>query len=81
MHKELIYCPDCDSIQEATVQHTVPFWTYFHICTNCQYVIMESEWNRVGEQKGLKVIKNPVKKSICILAMKCWRWLQKIYRR
>lgn len=51
MHKELIYCPDCDSIQEATVQHTVPFWTYFHICTNCQYAIMESEWNRVqGEE-------------------------------
>lgn len=29
------------------------------------------------DKQKLKVIKNPFKKAICILAMKYWRWFQK----
>ena len=28
------------------------------------------------DKQTLKVIKNPFKKAICILAMKYWRWFQ-----
>lgn len=31
----------------------------------------------ITDKQTLKVIKNPVKKAICILAMKYWRWFQK----
>jgi hypothetical protein len=30
------------------------------------------------DKQTLKTIKNPFKKAICILAMKCWRWLKKL---
>ena len=29
-------------------------------------------------KQTLKVIRNPVKKAICILAMKYWKWFQKM---
>ena len=29
------------------------------------------------DKQTLKVIKNPIKKAICILAMREWRWFQK----
>lgn len=29
------------------------------------------------DRQTLKVIKNPIKKAICILAMREWRWFQK----
>ena len=29
------------------------------------------------DKQTLKVIKNPVKKAICILAIRYWRWFQK----
>ena len=29
------------------------------------------------DKQTLKVIKNPFKKAICILAMREWRWFQK----
>ena len=29
-------------------------------------------------KQTLKIIKDPIKKAICILAMKCWRWLKKL---
>lgn len=46
-HYEAILCPECGSEEKATVEHTRPFWTYIHDCKNCDYTIMESEWNRV----------------------------------
>ena len=46
-HTEIIECPECKKVQESTVEHT-PFWNiYLHVCINCEYQIMESEWNVV----------------------------------
>lgn len=45
---EKIRCPQCKSIQQATVTET-PLWNiYVHEC-ECGFVIMESEWERVEE--------------------------------
>lgn len=44
-HTETIWCPECEHKQEAEVLHTFPWNTYIHECTNCDYLIMESEWN------------------------------------
>lgn len=46
-HIEIIQCPECDHIQEAIVEHSIPWHTYVHICDKCKYIIMESEWNVV----------------------------------
>lgn len=43
-HMETIICPECKSIQDATVEHTIPWATYIHECTNCHYIVMESDW-------------------------------------
>lgn len=51
MHKETIQCPECNHIQEAIVEHTIPWNTYVHTCTMCKYIIMESEWKVVNETK------------------------------
>jgi hypothetical protein len=45
-HAERIKCPKCGTIQDASVQHTVPFWSYAHECP-CGYWITESEWENV----------------------------------
>lgn len=50
-HKEHIWCPNCGKHQVAKVEHTNPFWTYIHECITCGYTIMESEWNKVQEDK------------------------------
>lgn len=49
-HTEEIICPNCEAIQEAEVEHTMPWWTYIHECGLCGYTIMESEWNRTEDQ-------------------------------
>lgn len=49
-HEEKIICPNCGSIETATVKHTIPWWTYFHICSKCENTIMESEWNKYKEE-------------------------------
>jgi hypothetical protein len=46
-HKELIKCPECGLVQNARVEHTIPWYTYIHHCTQCEYVIMESEWDEI----------------------------------
>lgn len=46
-HIETIICPDCESVQRAEVVHTQPWYSYVHVCDNCEYIIMESEWDRV----------------------------------
>lgn len=57
-HPELIICPECKSRQKATVDHTFPFWSYVHVCTECEYIIMESEWElaETGEKKFREAI-------------------------
>jgi C4-type Zn-finger protein len=47
-HTETIKCPECESVQVATVLHTIPFPNYVHFCT-CGYIITESEWQKVEE--------------------------------
>lgn len=46
-HTEKIRCPECGTVQEATVEHTVPFYSYVHHCEKCGFIIMESEWEVV----------------------------------
>ena len=48
---EKIICPECGLIQYAKVEHTIPFSTYIHECEKCEYIIMESEWQRDEELK------------------------------
>lgn len=47
---QTIQCPECKSIQQATVEHTVPWPTYIHECS-CGHLIMESEWNLIKNEK------------------------------
>ena len=42
--KQFIICPNCGAIELATIEETVPFWTYIHDCAKCNYCTMESEW-------------------------------------
>jgi hypothetical protein len=42
-HHEDIICPQCGSIERATVKHTRPFFSYVHEC-GCGKIIGESEW-------------------------------------
>ena len=44
-----ITCPKCESHQDATavLREGAPFWDRVHTCGQCEYVIMESEWEPV----------------------------------
>jgi hypothetical protein len=46
---QLIECPECGSIQGALVYQKAwhPFQTYIHRCTECEYMITESDWQCV----------------------------------
>jgi uncharacterized protein (DUF2225 family) len=46
-HIEIIECPECGYKQWAKVEHTIPWHTRIHTCIRCEYLIMESEWNKV----------------------------------
>lgn len=48
---EMIKCPNCGKIQEAKVIADVPFYVYIHECTECKYLIEESEWEKVEENE------------------------------
>jgi len=50
-----IKCPECSIVQDAVEElfYGDPFWSYVHNCTNCKYVIMESEWNKVSENQEI----------------------------
>jgi len=50
-HEEIIICPECGREQIAIVTHTIPFYTYVHIC-ECGYTIMESEWTKAALAAG-----------------------------
>ena len=43
-HREKIICPACGEVQDAVVYDTKPWACYVHECTDCKYLIMESEW-------------------------------------
>lgn len=51
--KETIQCPECDTIQEATINHYEghPFETILHDCIQCEHIIMEAEWEKVEDNK------------------------------
>lgn len=65
-HAEYIHCPNCEDIQEATVLHTVPWHSYVHICTTCNYTILESEWEQAAPQEveSYRVISAAVEKAL-----------------
>ena len=46
-HVETIRCPSCGTVQQAMVEHTWPWAMFCHFCEKCEYIIMESEWERV----------------------------------
>ena len=54
-HQENIVCPECQTVQAATVEHTWPFNSYVHVC-QCGYTIIESEWElaNVAESENRK---------------------------
>ena len=44
--KQFIICPQCKAVELAEIDHsTIPFSTYIHICSKCNFIIMESDWN------------------------------------
>lgn len=49
-HLEVIKCPECGTIQQAEVEHTIPWYTYIHHCIKCGFIITESDWNRPDEK-------------------------------
>ena len=51
-HYEWIKCPECNLEQKALVQHAIPFYIRVHDCIKCKYLIMESEWNNINQQKN-----------------------------
>jgi C4-type Zn-finger protein len=46
--KVKIKCPVCNKIQEAIIKDIVPYSSYIHECNNCNYIIMESEWEEIN---------------------------------
>jgi hypothetical protein len=63
---QLIECPECGTVQEGTVECTVPFGTYIHECKSCAYIIMESEWNVVTLKQGEVLWKNSKGQEVVI---------------
>jgi len=60
--KQFIKCPECGSIELATVDtSTWPWNTFIHHCSKCEYVIMESDW----DQMKAVSIRNPWGWLIC----------------
>lgn len=88
-HQEEIICPNCGSVEIATVEHSFPWWTYFHICSKCEYVIMESEWSRNKEVEQPKPKEDefkyfPIRWLIKLIlkynSVDCFIWFNKIVK-
>jgi RNA polymerase subunit RPABC4/transcription elongation factor Spt4 len=47
---EKIICPNCNSIEDAEVQLTNLWPIYIHECSECKYLIQESEWNKTDRK-------------------------------
>ena len=43
-HHEDIICPKCKAVERATVEHTIPWFSYVHECSKCGFIAMESDW-------------------------------------
>jgi hypothetical protein len=52
-HEEQIICPECENEQTAVVEHTIPWFSYVHVCKFCDYVIMESEWQAPDKETAV----------------------------
>jgi hypothetical protein len=50
LRTDTIICTECGHIQKADVTYTQgdPWPSYVHWCEKCNYIIMESEWQTVG---------------------------------
>ena len=46
-HTERIKCNECGLEQDAEVEHTYPFPTYVHVCEDCGFIVMESDWDKI----------------------------------
>lgn len=57
-HTEKIICPECGSVENATVKHTAPWWLYAHNCSKCGYCITESEWRSLKNLKKISFDNN-----------------------
>jgi N6-adenosine-specific RNA methylase IME4/ribosomal protein S27AE len=51
--KEFIKCPECGSIELAEIKNTIPFETYIHECSKCEYIIQESEWKSLDKKYNI----------------------------
>lgn len=47
----MIECPECNTVQGAVVERTLPWCTFIHECNTCKHTIMESEWQEVPPYK------------------------------
>ncbi len=69
-HTEKIKCPDCGTIQDATVEHTTPFYTYLHNCEKCNFTIMESDWevimHETKQNTAMTILRDRLQKVIDI---------------
>ena len=54
-HEEQIICPMCEELQTATVEHTIPWYSFIHECSKCGYIIMESEWEAAPTEKTKEI--------------------------
>jgi RNA polymerase subunit RPABC4/transcription elongation factor Spt4 len=51
--EQTIICPNCQTVQIATLELTNPFPIFIHECEKCKYLIMESEWQIATENELL----------------------------
>lgn len=50
-HYDTIECPECKHQQKAYVEYTEAWPIFIKRCEQCDYTIMESEWNKIDEGK------------------------------
>ena len=46
-----IACPECGSLENANIKVGNPFNTYIHECSECGFIIMESDWDQYKPDK------------------------------
>lgn len=61
--EQFIICPNCGAIEIGTIDTTtIPWNTFIHHCSKCEYIIMESDW----EPAKAISIKQPWASLICL---------------
>jgi uncharacterized Zn finger protein len=50
LYVDLIKCPQCGALEAAIVKHApgAPWPDFTHICNQCGYCTLESEWETVN---------------------------------